>query len=194
MVWLRNWVVVIAVVLIAGCSSPEPDVPVGTEVYIHEGSKIPFPPEFSGFARGVISESEDSVDVPYSLTRGKEKIKASIRVYPNPDAPAEEKPQDPFNLTESMTNRMTEIQAELEAASLDEEYRFIASYDLAIARGEKSFMGKRVYFRTRENAFTNAYLFEYGPWFVEYRVEFDRNLDQLSERILNDHSWGDLKK
>ena len=87
---------------------------------------------------------------------------------------------------------MEAIQREIEELGSDKEHRFVAAYDIAIERDGQAFSGKRAFFRDRFDGFSNAFLFEFNGWFVEYRMVFVRDLERIADDFVNNHSWGDL--
>lgn len=191
----RLSVVGVLVVFFCGCSSDEVLVPDNAELYVHAGSGIPFPSVHESFVRlGVDEGASDNagVQVEYHFRQAGSDVSMMVSVYPNPDAkPAgdDDDDQDGPPQSEAQDKRLEVIQQEILDAGTDEEHRFIAAYDIAIERGGKPVYGKRAYFRDRMEAFSNAYIFEHGEWFVEYRAVFARDLEWVAERFVLNHAW-----
>ena len=178
-----------------GCSSNGRQADKNTETYIHPGSQIPFPHTIGGFVRTDVVENQPDhpgTKVGYYFEKSKWDVSIDVFVYPAPknepledDAKQDNDEQKPNDLLE----RMNIIQQEMLEAGTDEEHRFIAKYDIVIAKGDNPYPGKRSYFRHQDEMFSNSYLFKYGDWFVEYRSVFDRNLEWHEDQFVKDHPW-----
>lgn len=167
-------------VILQGCNSappsPVPDTNQGT--IMHEASGISFPFQHGSFKRTAVDYDVDNalITTDYFYTRADEVVTLRARVYPKPE----------MNLQEKL-----EILKEmLLAVEDDPENRFIATYDIPNnAQGDALYNGKRAFFRLRDDAFANIYIFEYGDWFVEYHTKFPRNLEWEAEGFVNTFSW-----
>jgi hypothetical protein len=181
--------IAVCLILAAGCGEDPVSFDENTDVYIHEGTGIPLAYQEGVFTRVRVVEG-DMTRVEYYLNQAKSEATMSVLIYPNPDVPAEGVELDDAQTTAISVKQLKAIEDEIAASGTDEEHRFIASYDLFIERAGKPVAGKRAYFRDRFDAFTNAYLFEYGDWYVEYRTVFARDLERLAEKFVLEHSWG----
>ena len=121
---------------------------------------------------------------------GGEIASVEILISKNPNPP--EKPRlSTLDPSPNQQAHMEKVVAGIEAAGSHPEHRFIAYYDVPITRGEKNaYFGKRAFFRTADNRFLNAYIFELEDWLIEYRTEFHRDMERVAEQFLFDHSWG----
>lgn len=184
-------VITLAASGMSGCSSQEEQLSETTEDYLHSDSGIVFPAILIGFVQESVSEEDDGVRVDYRLVRGGETVTISARVYRIADANEEEpkKRESTLQASETQEKRLAAIMQEIEESGADAEHRFVASYDIPIMRGEIPYFGKKAFFRTKDERFMNAYLFEYGGWFVEYRTEFIRDLERPAEKFVLDHTW-----
>ena len=192
---LKKTVWMLSVLVFAGCSAPEGFVADGSEDVVHEGSGIPFPAAHIDFVRYSTEPNFDGADgvrVRYGLSKLDDVATVEVLVYANPDADPEAKPREStLQPSETQDAQLAIVIDEIEASIEHAEHRFIASYDVPIVRNEKPYFGKKAYFRTDDGRFLNAFVFEFGTWFVEYRSEFARDLDRDAEKFVQDHSWGE---
>lgn len=181
-------------VFATGCSSEIALVPDSDDVYIHAGSQIPFPPIQGDFVRTSVKEGEPDatgVTVDYRMAKLGETVTMQVTIYANPFPKPEvaEAASDGPPKSEAQTKQLEIIKADIIASGNDKEHRFIAAYDIAITQGELPVYGKRAFFRDRFNVFTNAYIFEFKDYFVEYRTVFARDLERVAEGFVTLHSW-----
>lgn len=186
---LRSLAVAIAL-MVVGCGGPVAPVPDSAETITHEPTGVPFPPEQSGYVRVSSTVSESGATARYERLFGGVIASVVIEITKNPNPP--EKPRlSTLDPSPTQETHLENTVVEIEASGTDEEHRFIAYYDVPVTRGEKNaFFGKRAFFRTDDNYFLNAYIFEFEDWFIEYHTEFHRDLERAAEQFIFDHSWG----
>jgi hypothetical protein len=181
------------ITMIVGCSSNEKRADKNTDIYIHPASQVPFPHSIGEFVRTkVIEDSPDHAGprVSYYLKKRKWEASISVFVYPAPESEDANAKQDKDEEKPNvLLERMNAIRQEMLDAGKDEEHRFVAVYDIAIVKGENPYAGKRAYFRHEVDVFSNAYLFKFGDWFIEYRSVFDRDLEWSEDQFVKDHPW-----
>ncbi|MFP6596402.1 MAG: hypothetical protein VCC01_03005 [Candidatus Hydrogenedentota bacterium] len=191
------WVVPCLAVL-TGCSGNEGEVSGNTELYVHSASQIPFPHTIGSFTRLRIDEGvpdESGTTIEYLFSQVGSDVHVTVSVYQKPSTKSDNvaAAKEEVRHSEAQREQFEQIMAEIIARGTDDEHRFIAMYDIAIEREGKAFFGKRAFFRDKDEIFSNAYLFEFGEWFVEYRCVFARDLERVAEQFLTDHSWGDIE-
>ena len=182
-------VLAVCLILAIGCAKKVVVFDENTDVYVHEGTGIPLAYQEGAFTRVEVVEG-DMTRVEYYLNQSDSEATMSVMIYPNPDVPAEGVELDDAQKAAIPEKQLRAIEDEITASGMDDEHRFIAAYDIFIERAGKPVGGKRPYFRDRDDGFTNAYLFEYGDWYVEYRTVFARDLERIAEKFVLEHSWG----
>ena len=175
---------------IVGCGGPEAPVPDSDETMTHEATGVLFPPEQSGYVRVESTVSDTGAAARYEKLYGGEIASVEVLISKNPNPP--EKPRlSTLDPSPNQQSHMEQVVADIEAKGDHPEHRFIAYYDVPVTRGEKNaFFGKRAFFRTADNRFMNAYIFEFEDWMIEYRTEFHRDMEWIAESFVFDHSWG----
>lgn len=172
---LSTWIII----LLPGCSpTSTPPVPdTNRENVLHEPSEISFPFQVDIFTRidAEISSDESLISTNYFFTRANDVITMRVRVYPKPER--------------SLQEEMEILKKMLLSVEKDPECRFIAAYDISKSQGDTVYLGHRAFFRIRDDAFANIYIFNYGDWYVEYHTIFPRDLEREAEAFVNDFSW-----
>ncbi len=160
------------------------------EDFNHGESGITFPGVLGTFKRGPLVDSEFPT-ADYTAHLAGEEVQLTLSIRKNPDYTPElfKAAQDAMGTSEALSQRFESMKESIIASGTDDEFRYIAAYDVSLVRDEKPYWGKRAFFRIEDGAFADAYIYEYGAWFVEYTAYFHRDLEHLAVQFIADHTW-----
>ena len=176
---------------VSGCGSKGDTISLeAVEDFTHAESGITFPGALGRFNRGPLIESE-SPTAYYTAHLAGEAVQLTLSIRKNPDYTPElfKAAQDAMGTTEALSQRFESMKDNVIASGTDDEFRYIAAYDVSLVRDEKPYWGKRAYFRIEDGAFADVYIYEYGAWFVEYTAFYPRDLEHLAVQFIADHVW-----
>lgn len=199
-----KFIFVISLALAAGCVGPaektanQPDQPHFTEievkgVYTHKPTSMEFPTQLAGFKRGKILEYDSSgknISVEYTLSSLGFKIAdATVYIYPVKTGP-ESKPV-------SLEKHYDELRALL--FNIYTDARDLEDKQITIDQptGQKNGLMFRFVHQPPELfnslCYAKLYLFQYGPWFIKYRltnpVKNDIEVDLAFKDFMNRLTW-----
>jgi hypothetical protein len=186
--------VLLAGMLTCGCPSANMRTPRSVRIgandtYIHPGSKMPFPPSVGYFQRGEVTQyepREKDVGVGYNLHSIRYQIAITVYVYPAPVTSI----GSPDNVVEAayawvrkshfegIKGAVTDLHPD---AVLVSEGPTTMKQDQVTYPGLKAVLEYEGAFFGREQMLgTHAYLFNYGKWFVKYRISYPKDSEEMA--------------